>query len=140
MDNATHIYKSKKGFIIYIPLIMLLAIEIVYIATGQYIPGLLCLAIIGVVFFPIFFNTYYAIANDTLKIKCGFFLNTSIGIETIIKIKKTRTIMSSPALSLDRIEIFYNKFDSVIISPKNKADFVAELKSINPAIEYLDKP
>jgi hypothetical protein len=48
--------------------------------------------------------------------------------------------MSSPALSLDRIEIFYNKFDSVIISPKNKADFVAELKSINPAIEYLDKP
>jgi hypothetical protein len=127
MDNATHIYKSKKGFIIYIPLIILLAIEIVYITTGQYISGLLCLAIIGVVFFPIFFNTYYAIANSngTLKVKSGLIINTSIEIETIKKIKKTRTIMSSSALSLDRIEIFYNKFDSVIVSPENKADFVA---------------
>jgi hypothetical protein len=49
----------------------------------------------------------------------------------------TAGLLCSPALSLDRIEIFYNKFDSVIASPENKADFVAELKSINPAIEYL---
>jgi hypothetical protein len=142
MDNAVHIYKSKKGFVIYIPLIILLVIEIVYIATGQYIPGLLCLAITGVIFFPIFFNTYYAIANSNgiLKVKSGLIINTSIEIETIKKIKKTRTLMSSPALSLDRIEIFYNKFDSVIVSPENKAEFVAELKSINPAIEYFDQP
>lgn len=139
MGNTDHIYQSKKGFVIYLPLIILLAVEIVYITTRQYIAGLLCLAIVGIIFFPIFFNTYYAIVNDTLKIKCGFFLNTSIGIETIKKIENTRTVLSSPALSLDRIEIYYNKFDSVIISPENKADFVAELKSINPAIEYLDK-
>jgi len=140
MDNAAHIYRSKKGFIIYIPLVILLAVEIVYVSTGQYIPGLLCLAITGIIFFPIFFNTYYAIAknNGTLKVKSGFIINTSIDIETIKKIKNTRTIMSSPALSLDRIEIFYNKFDTVIVSPENKTEFVAELKSINPAIEYFD--
>jgi hypothetical protein len=142
MRNTGHVYKSKKGFVIYLPLIILLVVEVVYITTGQYIAGLLCLAITGVVFFPIFFNTYYVIANDngTLKVKCGLFFNTSIGINTIKNIKNTRTILSSPALSLDRIEIFYNKFDSVIVSPENKAKFIAELKSINSAIEYLDKP
>lgn len=139
MSNTSKIYKSKKGFVIYLPLIILLVVEVVYIATGQYIAGLLCLAIIGVVFFPIFLSTYYSIArdNNTLQVKCGLFFNTSISIDTIKKIKNSRTVLSSPALSLDRIEIFYNKFDSVIVSPENKADFVAELKSINPAIEYL---
>lgn len=48
-------------------------------------------------------------------------------------------MLSSPALSLDRLEVFYNKFDSVIISPQNKEDFIVALQNINPAIEYIKK-
>jgi len=37
--------------------------------------------------------------------------------------------------SLDRLEIFYNRFDSVVISPEDKAGFIAELTKLNPEIE-----
>ena len=51
------------------------------------------------------------------------------------KIEKTNSILSSPALSLDRIAIKFNKFDEVYISPKEKQAFVDDLIKINPAIE-----
>lgn len=44
-----------------------------------------------------------------------------------------------PAISLDRIEIRCGKFNSVIISPKQKVEFINHLKSINPNIELKFK-
>jgi len=67
-------------------------------------------------------------------VKCGFVINIRIDIATITKIEPTNTMLSSPALSFDRIEVFYNKYDSVIISPGDKAGFIAKLQQINPAI------
>jgi len=46
----------------------------------------------------------------------------------------TNSILSAPALSFDRIEIFYNRFDSIVISPGDNAAFIADLKEINSAI------
>lgn len=70
-----------------------------------------------------------------LQIKIGHFNYTKIDISTIKKIQKTRNIISSPAASMDRLEISHSKFDSVIVSPKNKTDFVHQLLLINPSIE-----
>jgi hypothetical protein len=36
---------------------------------------------------------------------------------------------------LDRIAVVYNKFDEVLISPKEREAFVQELLKINPNIE-----
>lgn len=58
-----------------------------------------------------------------------------IDIQSIRKICKTSNPISSPALSLDRIEIIYNKYDSLLISPKDKQSFVEDLLKINPNIE-----
>lgn len=68
-------------------------------------------------------------------IRSGLITNQKIDINDIRKIVQTTNPMSSPALSLDRIEIFYHKFDSIIISPKDKILFIEDLKRINPAIE-----
>ena len=57
-----------------------------------------------------------------------------IDIHSIKRIYKTNNPMSSPALSLDRIAIVYNKYDEVLISPKLKKQFVDELLKINPSI------
>lgn len=48
------------------------------------------------------------------------------------KISKSSSIISSPAASFDRIEITYGKFDELIISPKHKLKFAADLQKINP--------
>lgn len=83
------------------------------------------LVLIGIMFSKI----KYVIVGNVLKIWW-----IKVEIQSIRKIYKTRNPLSSPALSLDRIAIVYNKFDEVLISPKNKKEFIDELLKINPAI------
>nr|WP_294946229.1 PH domain-containing protein [uncultured Mucilaginibacter sp.] len=137
MLNHEHIFPSKRGFVIYIPLVILIIVEAGYLASGRYIGAFLLLAVMSAMFFPVFFNTYYAITTDgVLRVKCGMFFNSKVVIGSITKIEDTRSILSAPALSMDRMEIFYNKSDSIVISPADKAGFVAELQKINPGIRY----
>ena len=73
--------------------------------------------------------------NQNLNIKAGFLSNQNINIMNIESIKKSKNILSSPAASLDRIEIIENNKNSILISPKNKIEFIEELKKINPQID-----
>lgn len=84
---------------------------------------------------PMFINTFYLIDKRQLKIKCGFFSYQPIEIMQVTEVCKTNNIISSPAPSFDRIEIKYGKFDSIIISPKDKVNFTRDLISINPKIK-----
>ena len=79
-----------------------------------------------------FFNTTYTIDQKMLHIRCGFFRYKPINIMNMKKISKSSSIVSSPAASFDRIEITYDKFDELIISPKYKLKFTADLQKINP--------
>lgn len=97
--------------------------------------------IIVIIFSPVIlvaitFNSIkYIIQQDQLIIKSGFFTNKQIKITSIRKIVKTKNIVSAPAASFDRLEIIYNKFDSVEISPINKEKFIDDLLEIHPNIE-----
>ncbi|WP_424271630.1 PH domain-containing protein [Eudoraea sp.] len=85
----------------------------------------------------LFLNIEYIIVERKLKIKCGFFYTKALNIDMIKSITRTNSIISAPAASLDRIELLYNdngKFDSIIISPKDKVNFTKELMKINPNI------
>jgi len=83
-----------------------------------------------------FLATHYLIDGKALIVHAGpLYKNRKIDIASIRKITKTRTFISAPAPSLDRLEIFYNKFDSIVISPKDKTAFIMDLLKLNPAIE-----
>ena len=82
-----------------------------------------------------FHNTIYTIQEETLHIKSGFFRYPSIAFKDIKKIEKTNNLIASPAASFDRIEIYYGKFDSIVLSPKDKQKFAAVLIKINPNIQ-----
>jgi hypothetical protein len=85
---------------------------------------------------PMFMNTSYTVTSDNkLLVTCGLFFKKSIDINTIRKIKPITSPLSAPALSFNRLQIFYNKFDEIMISPKEKEVFFETIKSINPAIE-----
>ncbi|MEZ7497974.1 PH domain-containing protein [Flavobacterium sp. Arc3] len=83
----------------------------------------------------LFLKTQYTIDNDKLKIKTGIFSYEPIDIDEIKEISKTKSIISSPAPSFDRIKIKYGKFDAIIISPKDKFHFAKDLTKINPRIK-----
>lgn len=79
-------------------------------------------------------SVWYKIGNESLVVK-NIFQTKFIKISSIQKITQVSTILSSPfATSYDRLEIFYNKFDSVMVSPQDKKHFIAELLKINPNI------
>ena len=80
---------------------------------------------------PLFFlwmmmTTYYLIEEKNLVIRFGPFKKT-VPLASITSIRKTRNPMSSPAMSLKRIEILYNRYDMVLISPKDRDAFIQVL-------------
>ncbi len=94
--------------------------------------------VILLVWMPIVFYTSYTITPEKLKVRSGLMFSADIKIEDITQVRPTNTFLSSPALSIkDRIEIKYGKFDSIVISPKNRIAFCADLQAINPAIKLV---
>ncbi len=97
-----------------------------------------CLVIGGFLGY-IVLNTYYIIRDKTLKVRSGFLVDLSIDILSITGITETGDMRSAPASSLDRFEIFFNKTDSVLVSPKEKSVFLHQLTTINPDIKVVLK-
>ncbi|WP_420153406.1 PH domain-containing protein [Siphonobacter sp.] len=97
--------------------------------------GLGIILLCSLLIIHVFATTIYQMDTDTLRITSGFFFHECIEIKSIRKVSESRNILQSPALSLDRIELIYNRFDSILLSPRDKAGFVAELLKRNPTIE-----
>lgn len=132
------IYKSKIGFLVIFVAIVLIGTSIPMLLEDEILwYGLLFNILFFIFFLYISFDTKYILDGKVLHIKSGFFYNKKIDILTIVKIEETRSILSSPAPSLDRLEIVYNKYDSILISPKEKAVFIAELLKIKPKIKVI---
>ncbi|HLR73686.1 MAG TPA: PH domain-containing protein [Virgibacillus sp.] len=85
----------------------------------------------------LWFGTSYRIDDEALIVRSGPFKST-IDIKTIKKLKDTKTLLAGPALSLDRIEIQYKTYDTVIVSPKDKIEFIETLLIKNNSIEVDD--
>jgi len=85
-------------------------------------------------------TTYYVIEGEILRVKSGLFYNKTFAIKTFRKMVNTNNAISAPAASLDRLELFFDGYDSVVISPKDKTAFIEHVKSINPNIIYDGKP
>ncbi len=83
----------------------------------------------------LFLKTEYIIDRKFLKIKQGIFSFKPIDIGTIKEVSNTKSLISSPAPSFDRITIKYGKYNEVIISPEDKKVFVNDLLKINPGIK-----
>jgi cellobiose-specific phosphotransferase system component IIB len=134
------IYNSKIGLELVIPLVLIFGSVLALTISEK--PSWIGIAILlPVILFVahMFVTTNYTINNDELTIKCGFLFNKTIDIKTIKKITETNNPLSSPATSLDRIEINYGKFDSIIISPKHKFEFINDIKKLNPNVEVKFK-
>ncbi len=75
------------------------------------------------------FSTYYVIEAGTLLIRSGPF-SWSIPVSEIKSIRPSRSVISSPALSLNRLEIQYSQGHTILVSPKDAAGFKNALGAI----------
>ena len=127
------VYKSKIGPPIMFPLVTVGGSFIAMIFTRSW-PAMAVTGVVTLVMVHMCFNTYYTIAGNWLLVKNSFVINKKIDIGTIKKIVPIKNMLSAPALSMDRLEIFYNENESVMISPEDKEEFVERLKGINGGI------
>lgn len=130
-------YKSKIGLELIIPLFLIFSWSLFELVSKKAWSGILIMLLPIVFILYTILSINYKIEKETLNIKCTFLLNVNIEIKSIRKITETYNPLSSPAASIDRLEIIYNKFDSVIISPKHKKEFIQNLLEINPNIEIV---
>ncbi|MGE7603522.1 PH domain-containing protein [Peribacillus sp. NPDC097675] len=86
----------------------------------------------------IWFTTYYVIENNSLVVRSAF-IHKTIPVYEIKSIKRTFNPLSSPALSLDRLEIIYGTGKMVLISPDNRDKFLDELEKLNQSIVIVRK-
>jgi hypothetical protein len=128
------IFKSKIDWWFGLILVYPIFLSLKAMLEGEWI-GLL--GLVGVVGFILILSktTQYIINENQLIVKSSWIVNERIDISKITKIEKSNSILSSPALSLDRLLVRYNKYDEVLISPRDKTEFIDELLKINPAIE-----
>ncbi|WP_460667166.1 PH domain-containing protein [Larkinella knui] len=98
-------------------------------------PGIFIMLAVVAFIVHLFLTTSYTIQDGKLEVKSGFLYQSTIAIGSIRQIRETRSPLSSPATSLDRLEIVYNRYDSVILSPKDKQGFIHDLLRLNPSIE-----
>ncbi len=130
------VFKSKIDWWLGLPLLYPIFLSITSIIEGKWFGYLL---LISIVLFVVFISksTKYIVNENQLVVKCMFIVSAKIEISTIRKIEKSNSILSSPALSMDRIAVRYNKYDEIYLSPKEKQLFIDELVKRNSAIEVL---
>lgn len=130
-------YKSKIGLELILPISLLFGYALfLSILEKNWFKALIVLLILSILIYT-FLSIHYKIEQENLIVKCAFLTNVMIDINSIRKIVETYNPISSPAASMDRLEIFYNKYDSVLISPKKKTEFIEAILKINPNIEII---
>lgn len=133
------VYPSKVsyGLLGFIFLMFFGSLYLVYQEEGPSQKWTISLLVLGVLFgivLLLFFKTRYRITDEFLLIKVAWFGYSPIRVSEITEIEKTRSLLSAPAASLDRLEIKYGRFQSQVISPQNKQAFINDLLILNPNI------
>ena len=99
--------------------------------------AILYVGVIWLLAYPV----YYEITPPNLLIRSGLLLRYQIPLLSIERIQPTRSPLSSPAWSLDRLRIEYSKSGrkkAIMISPKDKEMFLRRLVAMEPYLELRE--
>jgi len=99
---------------------------------GLNVVGLLSVGLLTAFMRWLFVSTVYTVTDQGLRVRSGP-LNRWVDGRAIDCVRPTNTILSAPALSLDRLEIT-GAFGCVVVSPSDKRGFVSALKRIAPRV------
>jgi hypothetical protein len=73
-------------------------------------------------------STRYSLSDSHLDIRSGPF-SWRVPLEDVRSVTRTRNPLTSPALSLDRLQIDYGPGKSIMISPEDQQRFIRELET-----------
>ena len=119
-----------------LPLVMVVTIGL---SSGDWSVSVVVLGIVlcATVFIVwLFVDTSYTVTDDSLLVRCGP-LRQTIPLASITSIQPSRSVLSAPALSLDRLEISYGG-GRVLVSPRDTERFIARLRDGVPLARVVE--
>lgn len=131
-------HQSKIDKIYWVILLFFVVMAVYGIIIQEWLMAIIS-TISSAYFCLIFFTMRYVIDDEYLLIRTKFFPSQKVALQDIRKIEESNSILAAPAFSFDRLEILYNKYDSILVSPENKEQFIADLLNVNPEIEIKYK-
>jgi hypothetical protein len=114
-------------------------VALVAIITSPRLPALLrwlpLLALAGaaVLIVWVVLSTYYEFKGEALIAHCGPFF-WRIPLQEISDVRESRSARSGPALSMDRLAITFGGGRIILVSPQDKAGFLAALRRTAPRL------
>ena len=129
------VYPSKVGWELLLPIIIIYGFLIANSFDKASLLGFTILIGSLILLVVLFYSISYEVTREVLTVISFFFIKKNILIKDITRIVESNNPISSPAASLDRLEVYYGKYSSVIISPKDKMGFIAHLKRLSPSIQ-----
>lgn len=99
--------------------------------------NILVLPVVGLLIW-LWFGTNYRVENEYIEIKHGPF-REKLPIQDINHISKKKSVLTTPALAIDRVLLKYGTYGEIMVSPKNEKEFIDLLLNKNPRIT-LEKP
>jgi hypothetical protein len=83
-----------------------------------------------------FRSTYYLVSDREVVARSGLF-RWRIEIATIESIRPSRNPASSPAMSLDRLEVRYGHGRTLLVSPADRIDFLDAIVVRSPGLRRV---
>lgn len=130
-------YKSKTDHWIVLVVATIVTLSLLPVLALSFSPGLVAVTVatVALCVFPLY-SISYTICGNTLHVKCCIILNKKYDIAQISRIVPTRTFLSAPAASLDRLAVYFEHQPSpLVLSPQDKQAFIRHLQSVNPRIK-----
>jgi len=131
--NDKTVFKSKCDLWVALILIACMGmclysiIDIIQLGNVKHYPIAVMIAVLGIGMIAwMLLDTKYTITSEQLIIQSGPFKQV-IALASIKRVSESHSSLASPALSLDRLMIEYNQGRIVLISPKDKQEFIETL-------------
>lgn len=126
--SSMKIYRSRISLLLVALMVLLCYGPLLLIPEDGTIPYTVAATIILLFILIAFHGIKYVIDGDVLKVYSFWGIHEDIKLTSITKIERSRCMLSSPAASLDRLAIHYNKYDVVYISPRRQEEFLEDIK------------
>ena len=126
------LFKSDVDWWYYIVIVAVVVVVITALLPtlrgGQLPLSIATIILIASLALPVWllFSTNYRVDTETLLIKSGPF-SWVIPLNEIHSVRPSRSVISSPALSLNRLELTYGDGKSILVSPKNRVAFLTAI-------------
>jgi Bacterial PH domain len=137
----THYFPTRKslglGMFLWASMLVPLAYICYDLFQGYNLTGMLIVALVFIpsiiLLYAVWFRTGYFLNEESLIVKIGPYTERDIEISKIISVKRSFSLIASPANSFRRLKIHYRSGE-ILISPVREGEFLGLLSRLNERI------